>query len=286
MKPDLCLYHADCDDGFAAAYAVRARFGDDVRFVPAQYGCPPPDVAGLDVLIVDFSYPADVLREMGETAHRIVVLDHHKTAQAALAAFPSIDIADRAAVARADPGTFVHFDMEKSGCRLAWEYCFGHEGMRLMPAWMGHIEDRDLWRFDLTGTREVSATLRSHPRDFNTWDCFSRDRLVAEGRPIVRYIERIVDNIAKTAWEEEIGGHRVPVAACSYDFVSEVGHRLLQLHPDAPFAAGVVLSYGARRYSLRSDDSRTDVAEIARAFGGGGHRNAAGFTMPTNGELT
>jgi nanoRNase/pAp phosphatase (c-di-AMP/oligoRNAs hydrolase) len=30
-------------------------------------------------------------------------------------------------------------------------------------------------------------------------------------------------------------------------------------------------------WSLRSRDDREDVSEIAASFGGGGHRNAAGF---------
>ena len=32
--------------------------------------------------------------------------------------------------------------------------------------------------------------------------------------------------------------------------------------------------------SLRSKGDRYNVAEVARRFGGGGHRNAAGFKLP------
>jgi phosphoesterase RecJ-like protein len=35
---------------------------------------------------------------------------------------------------------------------------------------------------------------------------------------------------------------------------------------------------GRRKVSLRATDGRVDVSEIARKFGGGGHRQAAGFT--------
>jgi phosphoesterase RecJ-like protein len=40
---------------------------------------------------------------------------------------------------------------------------------------------------------------------------------------------------------------------------------------------------GARKVSLRASDDDVDVSAIARAFGGGGHRRAAGFTsdLPT-----
>jgi phosphoesterase RecJ-like protein len=35
---------------------------------------------------------------------------------------------------------------------------------------------------------------------------------------------------------------------------------------------------GMRKVSLRSTDGRVDVSIIARGLGGGGHRQAAGFT--------
>ena len=35
---------------------------------------------------------------------------------------------------------------------------------------------------------------------------------------------------------------------------------------------------GMRKVSLRATDGRVDVSRIARAMGGGGHRQAAGFT--------
>lgn len=31
---------------------------------------------------------------------------------------------------------------------------------------------------------------------------------------------------------------------------------------------------------MDDDDLRQDVSEVARMFGGGGHRNAAGFRVP------
>jgi phosphoesterase RecJ-like protein len=43
---------------------------------------------------------------------------------------------------------------------------------------------------------------------------------------------------------------------------------------------------GLRKVSLRSGDERVDVSAIARAQGGGGHRQAAGFTTSLSpGEL-
>jgi oligoribonuclease NrnB/cAMP/cGMP phosphodiesterase (DHH superfamily) len=278
--PDICIYHDNCDDGFAAAYAVWKRFGDAVKFIPAQYGGDLPDVAGKDVLIVDFSYKKDDMIKLAESATRIIVLDHHKTAKAELEGFMQLDCVggpfQKKYADRMIEGVGVHFDMGKAGCRLAWEYCFGGDEM---PKWMECVEDRDLWRFNIRITKEVSIAIRSMPRDFELWDMFNVTDLANEGVTIRRYVNMIVSNICDTAFEEEIAGHKVPVAACSYDFVSETAHELLHRNPSAPFAACVVRSYDGTTYSLRSMDDRMDVSEIAKAKGGGGHRNAAGFRV-------
>lgn len=283
--PDMCVYHANCDDGFAAAYAVWLRFGDSVEYVARQYGDAPPDVTGLDVLIVDFSFKKDVMADLGDKARRIIVLDHHKSAQEELDGFVSLRCVggpfEKKYADKLVNGVGVYFDMEKSGCRLAWEYCFGSYPM---PDWFAAIEDRDLWRFDLPDTKEICIAIRSFPRDFSLWYSFNVDHLREQGVAIKRYADKVVSNICDTAFTEEIAGHTVPVAACSYDFVSETAHQLLQRNPDAPFAACIVQSHGGVTYSLRSDDGRLDVSEIATAKGGGGHRNAAGFRVKAEKE--
>lgn len=280
MTPDICIYHANCDDGFAAAFAVWKRFGDAVKYVPCNYGNDAPDVTGKDVLIVDFSFKKDVMEALASKARRIIVLDHHKTAKDELADFLKLECVggpfEKRYADRMTEGVGVCFNMEKSGCRLAWEYCFGSDPM---PEWMEHVEDRDLWRFNLRATKEVCIAIRSLPREFDLWDMFTTERLANDGVAIRRYVDMIVGNICDTAFEEEIAGHKVPVAACSYDFASETAHELLKRNPAAPFAACVVRSYDGVTYSLRSMDDRMDVSEIAKSNGGGGHRNAAGFRV-------
>src|SRR5262245_28032311 len=92
------IYHADCPDGFGAAYAAWKRYGNDATYHPARPGDPLPSLAGKDVLIADVSWPrAEMLRVAAE-ARSLVVLDHHKTAEAELSDLP-----------------FAHFDMGRSG---------------------------------------------------------------------------------------------------------------------------------------------------------------------------
>lgn len=63
-------------------------------------------------------------------------------------------------------------------------------------------------------------------------------------------------------------------------FVSELGNRLCELHPELDCIAVVNMSSGI--VSLRSVREDTDVSEIAKIFGGGGHIHASGFTFKKN----
>jgi nanoRNase/pAp phosphatase (c-di-AMP/oligoRNAs hydrolase) len=48
IAPTMCIYHHNCADGFAAAWAVWKKF-PDIKFVPGIYGKEPPDCVGLRI---------------------------------------------------------------------------------------------------------------------------------------------------------------------------------------------------------------------------------------------
>lgn len=292
-KPDVCLYHFPCDDGFASAWIVRGKW-PDCMLAPTNYGLafPEVDIVGKNVLIADFSYKPEALADLLKRgAASIVILDHHKTAEADLAAFNvgtsglALEHAegmfrDMAELQR--PPILARFAQEHSGAALTWEFCYPD---RSMPKLLAHIEDRDLWRMALPDTRRISLFLRSYSYDFEIWDSLIRQfdganhrDMLLEAQAMQRFYDQKIAEIVPTATLKTIGKWSgVPVAHAPYAFASDLAHELLQAHPNAPFAAVVVDAYGGRTYSLRSEDSRQDVSEVAKGFGGGGHRNAAGF---------
>jgi oligoribonuclease NrnB/cAMP/cGMP phosphodiesterase (DHH superfamily) len=146
MKPMLCIYHGNCADGFTSAWVVRQALGEGVDYHAGVYQDAPPNVEGRDVLMVDFSYKRPVLEAMREQAASILILDHHKTAEA--------DLQDL-------PGVQTVFDMNRSGARITWDHFFPDVAP---PPLLLHIEDRDLWRFALPWTREIlHASVFSYP---------------------------------------------------------------------------------------------------------------------------
>lgn len=177
MKP-LCIYHGNCADGFAAAWVVRKFFNGEVDFHAGVYQDAPPDCAGRDVIMVDFSYKRPVLEGLLQSgdikqAGTILILDHHKSAAEDLAGIKSpragyfpLHWRSKWEGAMEWPVRAL-FDMNRSGAGLAWDYFFPkHKRPRLLD----HIEDHDLWRFALPNTREIQATVFSHPYDFAAWD--------------------------------------------------------------------------------------------------------------------
>jgi oligoribonuclease NrnB/cAMP/cGMP phosphodiesterase (DHH superfamily) len=255
FTPDLVLYHADCADGFGAAWALWKRF-PSARFVAVKHGSPPPE--GLDghrIVIVDFSYARQTLEAMAKQAASLVVLDHHITAERALEGL-----------------SFACFDQKKSGAVLAWEWA--HEAP--VPWLPLYIQDKDLWQWALPMSREINAALASYPFEFRVWETFRQDTLAAEGQAILRYENELVGKIAEGAQLIPFHGQTVPVVHSAV-LTSQLGERLT---PGRPFCVIWHERDGRRYYSLRSSPEGDDVAAIATAYGGGGHTHAAGFSIP------
>jgi oligoribonuclease NrnB/cAMP/cGMP phosphodiesterase (DHH superfamily) len=278
----LVIYHANCWDGFCAAWLTRKAFGH-IEGHAAHYGTPPPEVSGRVVYMLDFSYPREVMNTVATDARRLVVLDHHKTAQSALDGLHE-----------PESGIDVWFDLEKSGGRLTWEWFWDHVFAqqaiddRFWPLavrrdrapWLvDYTEDRDLWRHALPETEAINAALRSHPLDFDLWDQFAQkdpvSTLAYEGRAIRRREQQIVSDHVRNARIENFDGTwTVPIVNATTLF-SEIAGELAKGHPFA--ACYFDRQDGKRQWSLRSADDGVDVSEIAKAHGGGGHTHAAGF---------
>ena len=295
-KPDMMIYHANCADGFGAAWAAWLRWGDTVEYVPRAYGQPAPDVLGKHVLIGDFSFKRDVMETLAKSAASIIVLDHHESAEAELQPWRvlvdkhnsplTVDAVESAWATDDRIGAVLaHFAMARSGARMAWDFCFPGEEAPLL---IRLIEDRDLWRFTMLETKPFGVWLRCEPFDFERWEIIAQqlndgrdaERIFSEATAMQRFFDQKVAEIGRLARNGLIGGHEVPLCNCPPMFASEVGHWLLDENPAAPFVATYSDQGKSRGYSLRSRDDRLNVADIARKFGGGGHRNAAGFGVP------
>jgi oligoribonuclease NrnB/cAMP/cGMP phosphodiesterase (DHH superfamily) len=209
---------------------------------------------------------------LADHADRVVVLDHHVTNQQKIETDPEL------LNALAAEGHRVHFDMNRSGAVLAWQHHFGSEDI---PALLRYVEDQDIWNWDLPESEAVNAALSSYPHEFELWnDLAAREisSLIAEGQPIVRNNAMEVLRALRKVSTISIGGRRVE-AVNARSRRSAIGHALAARRTYGDEWGCVYYITGNKVEATLYSIDDFDISKIAREWGGGGHRNAAGFTV-------
>ena len=190
-------------------------------------------------------------------------------------------------------------DMSLSGGQLTWDTFYaeaGHgfpelDGARYTrPAMLDCLGARDRWaKHEVPdGWADAAASyFASVPKDFTAWTVEMTKapyQVIDSGRTLNAQFNQLAEVSARPAHIMRllIGGKVVPAANTSRVFRSEAGYNVLNRDSRAPFAAIFYLDNGRWGFSLRSHDRRDDVDLVARQYGGGGHRNAAGFSVPLN----
>lgn len=257
---DLIIYHRDCPDGFCSAFIAKKKY-PNAQLIGKTYGEDGiPDVIGKEVLVVDFSWKRQIMLNMYERSESLLVLDHHKTAQAEL-----------------DGLHFAIFDMERSGATLTWDTLFP----KLPRPWyVPYIEDRDLWHWSLPSSKEVSGFIMALPHTIEAWqalDVMNASDAVQAGKAIRIHIDHYIEKVVAQRRIGTLSGHKAAIVCAAYPNISDVGNELCK---HAEIGLGwFERGDGQMQFSLRSV-GELDVAEIAKLYGGGGHKNASGFQVP------
>lgn len=267
---DTILYHGGCPDGFTAAW-VAHHATRCFNVIPCNYGTEPPwaEINGKRVVIVDFSWPRPQMEEIARSVESARCFDHHKTAQAELEGFE-----------------WCEFDLEESGASLVWRELMGSPPPELVK----YVRDRDLWLWDLPYSREISAWVMVQPHELEFFDVLADDLQSVDGfvqshqkgAAIRMFIAKFCVDQEKRAYSVNLDEWQgIPCVNTTMSSVSDVLDYILQVRP-SHFAIGWWRREdGIYQYDLRSRSSAVDVSLIAKAHGGGGHPQAAGFTSPT-----
>ena len=262
LKNTVVLYHADCLDGFGAAWAAWKKFGDRAEYIGVDPETLPKKILiKKEIYAVDISYPIAVQRKLREKNKKLVILDHHASNESATRFFPENV-----------------FDNSHSGSVLAWKY---FHRSKMIPKLLKYIEDIDLWKWRLPKTREIISSLSLLEYDFKKWSGFAKisetkagfKKIVKDGNVISAYEQNIVQRLAGRATPVKFKGIKT-LAVNSPVLDSEIGNALVKKLPPI----GIVWheTSGEIHVSLRSNGS-VDVSKIAKKYGGGGHKKASGF---------
>lgn len=282
-KHSLVIYHHPCSDGTSAAcvaFLNQTMKNKFCRLYPTNYGKDIPEESvyeNRDVFIVDFSYCLEEIKQIASKATKVVVIDHHKSRQKELESMTenlkNIGINNIEVI----------FDINKSGAALTHKYLYPENDL---PKLIQYVQDRDLWKWELPHSKEINAYIRSFELDIFEYNRLAKEleekfyECVKSGSSILRFQSKEVKEICSKSRIVEFEGYKVPVVNHFSSLISEIGAFLNQ---GQPFA--IVYYQEPDKnwiYSLRSSpidcpENVVDVSEIAKKYGGGGHKRAAGF---------
>jgi uncharacterized protein len=264
-KDIVVLYHNDCTDGFSSAWVAWKKFGNRADYIGINPGTAPIDgLKNKEVYMLDLVYPVQYLKKLVADNKKFIAIDHHVSNQKSF-----VLIKDGL------------FDNNHSGAVLAWKYFYPETKI---PKLLAHIEDMDLWKFKISGSKELIAYLDTINFDFKKWseavksveDKIKYQEYLNKGAFILKYQDGLIESI--------ITNHAVSVNFLGYKayavnspiFNSQIANALYKKLPPI----GIVWAQevdGGIHVSLRSDGT-VDVSKIASKFnGGGGHKKSAGF---------
>ncbi|MDP4001832.1 MAG: DHHA1 domain-containing protein [bacterium] len=270
-KDTVVVYHADCFDGFTAAWAAWKKLGNDAEYIPfSRYG-DFPILKNKKVYIVDYCpETTEDIKKLIQNNKKLVIIDHHVS---------------EAEVIKSAPEHV--FNTKHSGAFLAWQY---FHSKAPVPELVKYVQDYDLWSFKLSGTREVINMIGFQDLKKATFENWSEiDRILSNKSQKKKYLEKgdIIENykgiifrdiIDNQTQKVEFEGYKVLATNCPRIFRSEIGNLLAKKNP--PFA--IVWSQTSKKtvVSLRGVGD-FDVTKIAEKYpGGGGHKSASAFSFP------
>lgn len=264
--------NAHCPDGFTAAYIAWKKFGDKAEYIPVMYNENPPEFESEDeVYILDFSYPKNIfINKIQAIVKKVIVLDHHKTAQEELLGLKG-----------------ALFDMNRSGAQMTWDYFFPNTKR---PALIEYVADQDLWKKELIYTEEIHLARSSFIQKFEIYDALANlneDTYISImfeiGKNLLenknKKLEELLKLVEIKTWQNYQIGYIELEASVAKQLSSDLGN-LICKNLKVDFAVTSMFDTVKQnyKYSLRSI-GEFDVSKIAQFYQGEGHKNAAGCEL-------
>lgn len=281
------IYHQNCLDGSFAMALMESYLKDigciNVQPIAAQYGNKFDLPKNGVVVFVDFSVKKDEMLTLIRENELVYVFDHHIEAKRELDG-----------LSEEYPNFRFIFDNEVCGTQVVYNSLprTFKESFKINNKLINHITDFDLFKFKIPGSEELRSHLEAKGVKKDSKEALNfiaatddeLDAAINEGRLIKEYVwdsaQRIADKIIKNPGTTNLGGYEFIVYNTT-TLISELG-KLIGEQAEKMTIGYFILETLNVVCSLRSNDKLHDVSKIASFFGGGGHRNAAGFTIPIN----
>jgi len=316
------ILHDDDLDGVGAAYATwwwcrqylntelaffsTGHMGGSRKIVPQL----PHDTK--ELVVLDWVYPPEQLFNLHVP---VTVIDHHQYGFDAFKEFfntvergnktrSEYDWGTVYVITATDKGNNFKwvYAPDHSAATLAWYYWNGYVPLNIsiepIPPILLHIEDRDLWNWELPYTDEYTIALESyiHKYGFKALKNLYEEkpnqisyvgpyypRLFEQGKAMILYRDMIAEQQAATFTAQERIKDSIPYGLANLSHtISETHHAALALHSEWAFTMSYFITGDENViFNLRSrkEGLLYDVGKLAKSLGGGGHFSSAGFPI-------
>lgn len=281
------IYHGGCPDGIAAAWPFwRENKNKNAIYEGYKHGQTPPVIEkGETIAILDFCFPYEVILEMAAIATRIVILDHHVSAERHIF---SKDLPMNVEIV---------YDTKRSGAQIAWDWVYPY--IYRYPWFINIIAQRDLWKWTDPNAKAIGEGLflNGYYKWYKLeelWNMSDAETEKIKGEMYVqgcwhmkekdRVIAVVCSNSVLSKLTTPSGKtYTVMLATCQYKDRSDVGNELCKKYPDVDFAVTYTYDFLLDEWWIScraSSESSQDLTKICSEFSrSGGHAKAAGFTI-------
>jgi len=272
------FYHNDLDGRCSAAifnyYLVDKKESKDVTFIEMNYSDNVQVKSILDneeIIILDFSFKPKVMNKIREITKNITWIDHHKTTQEYEKQYNiKIDGIRNYQTSYAD---------REAACEITWRFYFP---LKEMPEAVKLIGDRDKWTWKYgERTENFTEGIELYNQDPNAelwFALFNNDKLInkiiQEGKICVRYRDKICEEyLRKYGFEMNFEGYKCYAKGLSLFGGKAFGNKIKE------YDICINLEFLGKKWIVGLYSEKIDVSKIAKKYGGGGHKGAAGFVI-------
>jgi uncharacterized protein len=269
----VCIYHSRDLDGYTSGAIVKRKY-PDAKMIGYDYGQPlTMEITGEPVIMVDVSMPMVTMAKIASMSNfQFTWIDHHASAIKDYKEF--IGEGESFCTAILEDGI--------SACEGTWKYLFPDEpmpeGIKLLgeyDTWRN--QDKERWENRILPYQFGMRIHCSSPETF-PWDSLADvDKIIRDGNIVLAYQREQNAKACKSAFPIDFenfhaiclngGGFNSDVFKSVYD---ESKHDIMM-----PF----MFNGKFWTISLYTTKDDIDCSVIAKRYGGGGHKKAAGFQV-------
>jgi len=290
------IFHKGCLDGFTSFIVLHksGKISDSAIIYPdvPSAKVPPPNLENKDVIILDVAYKYDVLMSVSEKAKSVTFIDHHVTIHG-----------DVEKIKKLNSNIKIIYDEKECGASLAWQ-TFNKN--KKLPLFIRYIKDNDIGTWKLKYTHHFIAALDANYNfslnyeNIRKWNAlFNKiivQKLISRGKIYKEYMDYLLDiNSRRYSMElfpseviyeqyseyfKKPAEYKVAVVCGSgCPSTSLLGAKMMNTL-DCDFVIVWNLHLDKKEYVLSFRSKEIDVGNIAKMFGGGGHKLASACSFP------